>query len=148
MRYVIAVLSILFLFSGCIKYEEVEMKSVEDITVKKFSGKGLTCEITAIVMNPNNYKISIVDSDFDVFINNKFMGKAKIQEKIVLPKNSESEHTFTVKTKVKSLASSFGSLISIMLTGKMNLRIKGEIKAKAKMISKKVPVEFEERVTI
>jgi LEA14-like dessication related protein len=137
-----------FLIS-CLPYNEVELISVDNVEVKKFTMSGIRAEVTVKVSNPNNYKISIIDSDLDIYLNGIMMGKATIKETIVLEKKSKDSHRFTIDTNYTGAsAGGLSAIMTLITSSSVNLGLKGTIKAKAKFIRKKVDVEFNERVSI
>ena len=85
-------------------YQEVKVIGIEGVKVKNVSAKGIELEATIQISNPNNYKISIVGSDLDLFIKNKKVGKAKITKKVVIHKNSNETHLLTIKSSFKEAA--------------------------------------------
>lgn len=128
-------------------YKDVEIVRLENAFVKKFSSRGIEAEVFLKVKNPNNYDISIVNSDLDIFINEKSVGKAKISEKITFPKKSEKVHRFMIQSDFDKIGSGLlATLASVIMNQSVNLGIKGDITAKAIMISKKVKVDIRENV--
>ncbi len=135
--------------SGCIQYKEVEMVQVTDVGVKNFTKNGIEIEVAMQIKNPNNYKISIVDSDLELLIKKNRIGTANIDNKIVLPKKSNKIHRFIIKTTLKDMASNtLPILISVLSGGHIELQVKGDIKAKAKGIGKRIPVDFKEKLEL
>ena len=142
------VFSTLFL-TGCFTYEEVTVENVSDVKIKKFSAKSIDVEVALQIKNPNKYKISIVDSDLELFVKNSKIGSATIKENIVLPKKSNKVHRFTIQTTYKQILSgAVPTLIGLIGKKSVELGVKGSIKARAKSISKRFPVEFKERVQL
>lgn len=147
-RGLLVLFSMLAMLSSCLKYEEVKVLGVEDVAVKKFSAKSVELEVSVKIKNPNNYKISIVGSDLDLYINRNKAGKAKIMDKIVIPKHSEEIHSFIVQANYKEVMAGLkGGIFSILTGGSVPLRIKGKITAKAKMLRKSFDVDITERVS-
>ena len=145
----IITLFVALLLGSCIKYEQVEVIGVEDVTMNKFSTSGVEVEISIRVNNPNNYKITIVNSDLDIYVKGKRAGKAKITNRIVIPKNSRDVHKIKVKANYNELMGALtGNILGLLTGGSTELRIKGEITAKAKMLRKKFPVDFKKRVDL
>lgn len=135
--------------SGCMTYKEVEMVKVTDVSVKNFSTKGVQIEVSMQIKNPNNYKISIVDSDLDLFVTGKKMGSATIENKITLPKRSNEVHRFLIQTKLENMASGALPIMMAVMGGKaIEIGVQGDIKARAKGLSKKFPVDFTEKVKL
>ena len=140
---------LLISFSGCIEYKEVEVVEVSGVGIKKISLKGIEIEVAMQIKNPNKYNISIVDSDLTLFADAKKVGVARVKEKITLPKKSNKIHRFTIQTSVQDIVSNaLPLLMNLMTKDNIEVGIKGDIKAKAKGIGKRFPVDFKERVKI
>lgn len=140
---------VLSVLVGCLSYEEVKVVRVVGTDVKSFSMEGAEVDITLQISNPNNYKITISNFNLDIFINGTKIGKADVASRVVLAKNSNENHTINMKLKKGGLsAGAMPALLSAAMGGRMQLRAKGTIKAKAKMISKKVPIDFTENISL
>ena len=101
------------------------------------------------IKNPNKYDISIIDSDLDLYLKGNKMGEAKLQEKITLPKKSNKIHRFTIKSSLQDVASGILPLMmAVLASNSVDLQVKGDIKARAKGLSKKFPVDFKEKVKL
>ena len=134
---------------GCLEYKEVTVVDVTGVGIKDLSAKGVVVEVAMQIKNPNKYDINIVDSDLDLYLKGNKMGEAKIQEKITLPKKSNKIHRFTIKSSLQDVASGILPLImEVVMTKSVDLQVKGDIKAKAKGIGKRFPVDFKERVKL
>lgn len=145
----IGLIILLISFSGCIEYKEVEVVEVSGVGIKNISLKGIEVEVAMQIKNPNKYNISIVDSDLTLFADGKKVGIARVKEKITLPKKSNKIHRFTIQTSVQDIVSNaLPLLMNLMTQDNIELGIKGDIKAKAKGVGKRFPVDFKERVKI
>jgi len=148
----IKILGLIILFvslTGCLEYKEVEVVEVGDVGIKNISLKGIEVEVAMQIKNPNKYAISIVDSDLTLSADGNKVGEAKVKEKITLPKKSNKVYRFTIKTSVDDIVNSaLPVLMSLMSKDNIELGVKGDIKAKAKGIGKRFPVDFKERVKI
>ncbi len=145
-----ALILILTIFNlSCFQYKEVEIIKVSDIKLKEFSTKGINVEVALQISNPNKYKISIVDADLVLLIKDKRMGIANINEKIVLPKKSNQIHRFTIHSTLKDVGSgAIPLLLGIMIKAPIELQVQGDIKARAKGISKTIPININEKVKL
>jgi len=142
--------SLLIVFlAGCVSYEEVEMMEVTNIGIKDINQGKIEIAVGMRIKHPNTYKISVVDSDLDLYMDGKKSGKAHIKEKVTLPKKSSDVHNFTVVAKMDNILSSgLPALAGILANGGINIKVKGAIKGRAKSISKTFPVEFSKRVNL
>lgn len=147
-KYLSIFVLMLSLFS-CFKYEDVQLLEVTNIRILGLTTKKIEVGIDMHIVNPNNYKISITDSDLELMIKNKKIGTAKIKEKIELPKKSDQVHHISIITDTKDIVSgAIPVLLGLMFDDSIELQVKGEIRAKAKAISKNFPVDFKERVKL
>lgn len=135
--------------SSCLQYKEVQVVKITDVGIKNVSTKGIEIGVAMQIKNPNKYDISIVDSDLTIFLKGKKMGTANIKEKIKLKKKSNDIYRFTIQSNFKDIASGgLPVLMGLITKSSMELHVEGHIKAKAKGISKKVPIDFKENVKL
>jgi LEA14-like dessication related protein len=145
----ISLLLLIFSLSSCKEIEQLELEGVENFAVKNLSIKGMTLELDMKVYNPNNIKFKVKKYDLDIYVNNMRIGKAKIKQKMVLPKRSSSSHHLTVETDFKDLLLGALPLISsLQKKNQAKVRVTGNIKVSVLGISKKVDVEFQKEVTL
>lgn len=149
LKSLLTILVISFTLTSCFKYEDVVMKEVTNVSVNSFSANNIEIQVDMRIINPNNYKISIVDSDLELFVKNKKVGTSKIKDNIDLPKNSDETHQIVVKTTVEDMiGTAIPVILSVLFEDSVDLQVKGEIKARAKSLSKSFPVDFKERVKL
>ena len=133
---------ILLVIFGCLSYKEVTVVEVADVAFKEMSADGITIDIQARINNPNSYKISVVKTNLMLSLNGTNLGKANIGDNLVLPKNSNDIHKITVNIKGSQLKKALPTMLLSALGGEMNVRIKGTITAKARMLRRKIEVDF------
>lgn len=125
------------------------MIEVSDVGIKDISMSGIDIEVAMQIKNPNKYNISITESDLTLFADGNKVGVANVKEKITLPKKSNKIHRVTIQTSVQDITSSaIPLLMSLMSRDNIEVQIKGDIKAKAKGIGKRFPVDFKDRVKL
>jgi LEA14-like dessication related protein len=145
----LAFVFITLFFTSCIEYKDVEVVKVSDVGIKSISLGGIDVGVSMQIKNPNNYDISIVDSDLTLFTDGKRVGNANVKEKIKIPKKSNKIHRFTVQTSTADIVSNaIPLLMSLMSKTTLEVQITGDIKAKAKGLSKRFPVDFKDKVKL
>lgn len=131
------------------QYKEVEVVKVTEVGVKKIALTGIDIEVAMQIKNPNNYDISIVDSDLTLFAEGEKVGVAQVKEKVTLKKKSNKIYRFTVHTSSEDiLSSAVPLLMSYFGKDNVTLKVDGTLKARAKGLSKRFTVNFEERIKI
>ncbi len=139
---------ILLVISSCLSYEEVKIVKFAGVDVKEMSAAGITVDVQVQISNPNDYKISVVKTKLYVELNGKDLGKANMKGNLVLPKNSNEVHTITIQMKGSQLKAALPSMISMALGGQPKMRIHGTITARAKMLRKKIDVDFTDKIAL
>lgn len=135
--------------SSCIEYKEVKMIKVVDFGVKNITTKGVNFQVSMQIKNPNDYKIGIIGSDLDLYVKDEKVGKVILKDKVFLPKNSNKIHHFIFETDYKNLTTDPASILGMVMGGnQLEIEVKGNIKAKAKGLSKKFPVDFKEKIKL
>ena len=129
--------------SSCFNYEDVEIKDVKSIKLLDFSVKGLSVESEIKINNPNNFKLSLVDSEFDFYVKGEKLGIASIEGNLNLPANSEEYHKVVLKSNRKDMSpNAIPMLIGITASGKdkIDFKVEGYIVGKAFLFKRKVQV--------
>jgi LEA14-like dessication related protein len=112
--------TILLAVTACVDYKEVEFISLENAELNKISPNGIEADLWVKIKNPNDYKIKVETKVYKTSII------------VSLPADGNIDL----------------GMIMLMSGGKITLGLKGEIIGKAKGISKTVPVDFTESVSI
>ncbi len=141
---------ILLFLSACMKYNEVSIVGVTDVKLQEVNTSNVEVAIGLRVKNPNNYKITIADADLQVYIKGVKLGNVVMKNKVVLPKKSDLTHDVIITGKPAQMSlAAIPTLIGLMGKNKsVQVQVKGEIKARAKNISKKFPVDFSDQVSL
>ncbi|HRH02838.1 MAG TPA: LEA type 2 family protein [Bacteroidia bacterium] len=135
-------LLILICFSSCSLFKPVQVKKIEAVRVIKNSGKGIELEVSLILQNPNFMKISITQGELALWLNKVDMGAIQLNDKVILPANSEIQQKFTVQLDLSNaLLGGISTLMSVLKNNSATLHIKGNVKAKALFISRDFPVD-------
>lgn len=142
---------VLISLSSCFKIEEVKIKEIKSVKLLEFTDEGLLVESNLQIDNPNGYDIKVVDSEFNVVVNNKKIGKARINSDLNIPGNSNEFHTLLLKSNHSDLsASAIPSLIAITASNrdKLDFKVDGYIVGKVWWFKKKVEVGHEGKVDL
>ena len=140
-------IALVALFTAC-DYSDVEVRSVRDIKIEKLDTDGIEINATMKIYNPNNYKINVSHTEADLFLDGRQAGKAKLLNKVVIPANFDD--FMEVRVRADFTAGSL-QLIPIILGAtvkrSLNVKVKGEAKARSFIISKKFDFEYEHKAS-
>lgn len=137
------------LLASCLEYREVELKSFDGVMLNGISAKNLELSLSATIHNPNNYNIKVRNPDIDVFVEGFKVGKLDMEEALVLKKESEQQYTIPILTSVDGEIASLLPLLMIVFSkDRIDIQAKGDFKATAKLLSKRVDVDIEQKVDL
>lgn len=142
---------IVLLLTSCLKFEEVEIKDIKQIKFEEFGNQSLTLAADIKIENPNSFSISLVDSEFDLYIKDEKIGVGEIISDLKLPSQSNAYYDVMIKSEFSELkANTIVSLMQASLFSKKKIpfRVSGFIKGKALMITKKIELEHSGEVPI
>jgi LEA14-like dessication related protein len=145
MRRIILGLLFISLLSSCVSYKEIEYRSIEGVGIEKLDGENVHIAINVKVFNPNSYTIKVKDADLKAAFNGKDLGEVKLMNTIKLDANSETVQKVVCQVSGKKIL----SLVPMaLLSGRSKLTLKGDLKAKVFLFSKKFPVDITENIDL
>lgn len=138
--------AILILLNSCFEYEEVDFKGIQNFKLENKTSENLLMRLDLKVNNPNNYSITIKPTTLDIYVNGKLAGKTKMKDKIVLKKQTTGVYPLYMQANTKDIMSALPMSLGALLSGKIKMGIKGNVKAKAYGVGKKFYINEEETV--
>jgi LEA14-like dessication related protein len=133
---------------SCGNFSKITVGNINGIKVKGIEDNALKVEVKIPVENPTMHKITVTEFDSKVFINDKYLGKIIMNDKIVFP--SKSDDVYNVDMNVR-LANFFGAALTIMnlRSGqRINIRMEGELTARSGLMRRKIPINETREVVI
>ncbi len=134
---------VVVLFLTSCNYEDVEVEEITGVNIQKLDKNGISFTANLRVVNPNDYKIKITSTDADLFLDGRMAGKAKLENRIVIPANYNDVIEAKIRTDFEG-----GSLklIPIILgaavSKSVDLQAKGTLKAKSFIIGQKFDFDY------
>ncbi|GEM_PF-879690 len=142
-------LVMLFSLNSCSFYKEVEVIMVDDISITKFDKDVVEVSVTLQLDNPNWYAVTLTQSEIDIFVNKKGMGKVHLVEKVKLESKSKSTKIIKLKADAEDLSGNFlENLLSLLFAKNADFQAVGIVKGKALLIGREIPIDISEQVDI
>jgi LEA14-like dessication related protein len=129
--------------------QDVEYVKLNNYNINKASKTDATITLNVKLDNPNKFKIKITKANLAITVGGHDAGKVDLVEKITLRKKIEGDYDISIRVdpeKITKAALKDG--ISIMLTGKATVRVKGWVKGKAFGIGAKVDVDESHQIDV
>jgi len=137
---------LIFAFQGCRVYSDVEFKGVKETRFTSFNAQGVSCEFDVEVYNPNPYKITLMQSDVNLFLEGTRLGKVQLPESAVLHAENSTILKLTCTAEPSSIPKIVGGAIGLVFKKDVVIEGKGMVTAKASLVTKTVPVAFTQRI--
>jgi LEA14-like dessication related protein len=133
---------------GCFDYEEVEFRGVQNVSVVERTDNVVKLQIDVRVDNPNKFNIKVKKSTLDIYINDKYVGKTHLDEKIVLKKKTDDVYGVVLRANPKDILKAAMGSLGGLLKGSVTVQLKGDVKGSVYGISKKVEVDVKEEINL
>jgi LEA14-like dessication related protein len=139
-------LLLILTLQGCRLYRDVEFKGVKDTRFTSFNAQGVSCEFDVELYNPNPYKITLMQSEVDLFLEGTRLGKVQLPSLAVLNGEEKMLLKLTCTAEPSSIPKLVGGAIGLVFKKELVIEGKGAVTAKAFLVTKTVPVEFTQRI--
>jgi LEA14-like dessication related protein len=143
----IALFSFLLLLNSCKVYEDPEFRSIENLTIKKFSKSEIILTADAILYNPNRVSITLNEIDLNITVNNIEVNHFKQTSSSKI--NGKKEFTLPVEISfpTKKIFDNLLSTIALLQNKKeLEVKYEGQVQFKAVGINFKVPVDYSGKI--
>lgn len=125
---------------SCQAPKELVYRDFKNINIEKLGFDITRLRVDLIYYNPNNFGLQLKSTDFDIFIDNNFLGHSSQEYQINIPKRGEFTLPITVDVDMKNLLkNSLGTLFN----KEVLVRVVGKVKLGKANVYKSFPVDYE-----
>ncbi|NBG65169.1 LEA type 2 family protein [Acidiluteibacter ferrifornacis] len=138
-------------FTSCSGFEEVELSSIQSVKMAGMTGNKVDFVVNAEIYNPNSFGVSVVGADLNIQVEGIDLGSTSLGDSFKIDKKSKEVHEIQFSLNISKLPlSAIPKLLSLASSGRSDVKVKvdGNIKGRAFLITKKFPVAEEERVPL
>lgn len=137
----------LFLFlslSSCRPFKEPVVKEISKFSFQKGQATAFAFDFGVDIENPNPYRLTLLDVNLDLFLNERKVGGINAPFRQFLKKASVGTVNFRINADLKDIMGGLGDWLSAAFSKekKMKFRLKGGIKARALTITKRIPIDY------
>jgi LEA14-like dessication related protein len=139
----------IFLLVACNTFKEPEYRRVAKFEFTTFTFSKIEFKTELVMYNPNNIGIDMLDSEVEIFINDKSLGKSEQANAVRV--NKISEFAIPIKVMVPTGQINLGLLKSMwgaMQKGKVNVKIKGVCRLRKGGIPFNFPINYSENIKL
>ena len=136
-----------FFFTSC-DVKEITVGDIESVSITEMTSEYIAVEIKIPINNPNNFGFKLVKADIDIEMNGVQLGNINKLKRVKIPANSNDVHTFNLQVSMDDLKQGGLAFLGSLLSNKAGVNMKGYIKARSFLISKKVDVDYDKSVKL
>ena len=145
-RHCFILCAMVLAMSSCKVYEEVKVSDVQNVVIGDMSSEGVEAQIYFEIENPNWYKMTLKESNIEVYVEGKYFGLIDQFDEIIIPKHSKTTQVLRVKASSKALNDLMGNAIKLFFQNELKLEARGYVVGKALLVNKKIDVKVVESV--
>lgn len=140
---------ILTLFCSCSGFKELSVSDIQSLNVQNIDSKSATFKVGVTIKNPNSFKIKVTAGELNVKLGKRDIGKATLQNKIVIPAKSEKTHEFEISTDLSTLGlAAIPMIADLVRSRKTTVSLDGYVKGRALFITRKIDVKRTDTIDI
>lgn len=126
-------------FYSCSKPKDLVYQDVKNFRVNQLGFKETVIGLDMVYYNPNKYTLECKGGNVDVFMNDKYLGKANIESRTVIPK----QDTFSVPVSLSmNMQSMLENSLQLLSKPDVTIKLKGYVKVGKDGIYFNVPVDY------
>ncbi len=125
-RHYLLILSAFILLASCAQPKPLIYKNVEHVSFRKADLTSVTLKVELKLYNPNKYALMLKDPSLEIYINDRHVGFASVDDKVAIP----ARDTFYVPALLRiDLLNAIPNAIQVIRNKEITLRVDGSLKA-------------------
>lgn len=141
-KLIVLTVVLISILTSC--FEVPKFKGISNFKLDELNADKVHFNLDANVFNPNGYGIRIRKSTFDLYVGDKYVGKAKIKKSFKMKRKRES--TCHVPVELKLEKGMLMQLMALATKRSLEVNVKGILKASVMGIPRREKID--ERKTI
>ena len=130
---------LLILFAACKKPQGFDFRETKNFKINQVGFDKTSVSLEMVYYNPNDFGVDLRKVDCDVFVENNYLGKYKLDTLMHIPRKSE----FTLPSKMDvEMKGIFKNALTAVLNKEVKLDIKGNCRVGKGGIFVTVPVNY------
>jgi len=139
-------------FSGCSIFSALsgkrpEITGIKTVKVSGISFSGVDFLVSLEVNNSNNYSAQVLNSSYDIYLNNSHLAKGTTSNAQTINSNGVSYLDLPLRVIYSDLPSNIVELVKSVINGQLlTYRVEGDVKVELDGISITIPVNVENKL--
>lgn len=139
-QIIIRLLPFLLMLNSCKSFENIELKGIDKVVFQGIENNTVYFSAGLKVHNPSGVSFKIREVNLKTAANGDFLGTLQCTEDVKINARSDSVYMVPLSLKLSNIFTGASTLYKISRQKKVNMEVKGYIRVKTFLISKKVEV--------
>src|ERR1044072_1935020 len=135
---------LVFALTACSSPKPLVYQDLNSVQIQNFNIEHAVIVANLRFYNPNNYGLSLKNGNLDAYINDKYLGKASVDERVAVPANNTFLLPVSIDINMMHVLKDAFDLLSLQKNDVL-LRLQGNISAGKGGVYFKVQVTYEGR---
>ncbi len=136
--------TLFLLITSCASIAPPEFRGSEGMKLEKIDGRKISLTAGVKVYNPNWFGVKVKPSNVEVYIENKYVGKAFLEKKVKMKAKRES--TLKVPIRAELEEGALLTLLKYSTKDQVELHFKGVVKGGVFIFSKKIEIDQKQHI--
>lgn len=138
-KFISNLIIIVILFTACKKPQGFDYRDVRNVEIKSLGFDKSALSMDLVYFNPNSFGVDLRKVDCDIFIDNNYLGKYKLDTVLHISRRSE----FTLPSRIEvDMKGVFKNLLSVVFNKEVVLNVKGTTRVGKAGIFVTVPFNY------
>ncbi|UZR94729.1 LEA type 2 family protein [Chondrinema litorale] len=144
LKLILLYLPVIFLVTSCKIYQDPEFRSIENLSIQKFSKDEIILTADAVLYNPNRVSITLNEIDINISVNDIDVNHFKQTKSSKINGRKEFKLPIEISFPTKKIFDNLLSTLAI-IQNKRELKVtyEGQVSFKAAGFNFKVPVDYD-----
>ena len=133
------ILLLTLFFTACKKPQGFDYREVRNVEIKSLGFDKSSLNMDLVYFNPNGFGVDLRRVDCDIFVDNNYLGKYKLDTILHIARRSE----FTLPSKIEvDMKGVFKNLLAVVFNKEIELNVKGTTRVGKAGIFVNVPFNY------
>lgn len=133
---------------SCGNFENIEIGEPQNIKVRGFEENYLLIDIDLPINNPTVHFINVTELDVRVFLNDRYLGKLIIDERIRLKPKQSNTYKLPVKIRIANILSTAFIMMNLKKGQEAKIKFEGKVKARSLFFFKTIEISETQKVKL
>ncbi len=136
------------LLLSCEPPKQPIFRYLENIKFSEISPQNINIHGSAVFYNPNTFPLELVETDIQVALDDRWLGKVAVLENISIEASKKFSLPLALSLPTDKFFENVGDMFALLSRKTVNLRYRGFIRVKVRGITFRVPIEEQQQVQL